>query len=106
MTDSHEHSCEHQKRLVLAFPSGSLQMSAPGDFQNWNAEDGAMELAFFERFTGLLSVSRDILIVVTESTIYSIEGRSPETLIRRMLGTVLAGRVDAPIAQDNGDEDD
>jgi hypothetical protein len=83
--DMPRHLAYHHFHLALGFRSGSVQFSAPGDPENYNGEDGAIELAVGDRITGLQSLRGATLGVFCENSIWGIVGTTRDNFTTQTL---------------------
>lgn len=71
------HLAKHGDMLALGFENGSALFSVAGSPFNMRGVEGATEVAFGDKVTGLLSLNQDVLGVFCESRIYGLRGLDP-----------------------------
>lgn len=72
--DTPNHLAAYKLHLFLSFPGGSLQNSATGNPQSWNAVLGAAEIGLGEDITGLIGDSDTALIVLGRNKVSYLTG--------------------------------
>lgn len=78
-------------RLALAFPSGNVSCSVPGQPENFNGVDGAVAVDIGSRITGMANMQGTTLGVFCESYVVGIQGleeQSPLVTLRPKGGAI------------------
>lgn len=68
------HLAQHGDYLALAYKNGSVLFSKAGEPLNMRGVEGATEVAFGSRVTGLLPLNKDALGVFCQSVIFALRG--------------------------------
>jgi hypothetical protein len=87
------HIAAHEMYLVIAYRGGHIVFSGNGKPLNVVAVEGAFEYALGEEITGLMSPSKDVLVVLGKTTIAYLVGSRSENIATKYL-TEASGAIE------------